>query len=130
MKHIIYISDFNVGEADSSAKAVARSGYANIGFELCRRLTEMGNEVKVLGLGYTGQEHLEKFSIIPCNTLQDAASYMNNLKFLWTDGGRDPQKGEGVNGVDRGPVIAALHLEAGERATHRGLKYICITPLE
>lgn len=130
MRHLIYISDFNMGGANSADQAVPRSGYANIGMELCRRLTEMGYEVKVLGLGYTGQEHWENFSIIPCNTLQDVANYMNNLKFLWLKDGDDPQKG---NGID--VVIAALDIHHFQEqifpiAQKLGLKYICITPLE
>lgn len=116
---LVYISDFNVGGSDSADKAVPRSGYANIGFELCRRLTEFGHNVKVLGMGYTGQEHNEKFSIIPCNTLQDTAGYLNNLKFMW--------------GIDA--VIVALDIHTYQEqlfpvAKQLELKYICITPLE
>lgn len=130
MKHIVYISDFNMGGANSADKAIPRSGYANIGMELCRRLTTLGYEVKVLGLGYTGQEHWENFSIIPCNNLQDAASYMNNLKFLWTGDGREPKDGKGIDAV-----IAALDIHNYQEnifpiTKNLGLKYICITPLE
>lgn len=119
MSKLVYISDFNVGGQDSAAQAVARSGYANIGFELCRRLVKLGHEVKVLGLGYTGQEHWENFSIIPCINTQDVAGYMNNLKFLW--------------GIDA--VIVALDIHYFQEqllppARQLGLKYICITPLE
>lgn len=116
---LIYISDFNVGGSDSAELAVARSGYANIGFELCRELTKFGHEVKVLGLGYTGQEHWENFSIIPCNTMQDAAGYMNNLKFMW-----NPDA-----------LICALDIHYFQEqifpaAKKLDLKYVCITPLE
>jgi glycosyltransferase involved in cell wall biosynthesis len=116
---LIYISDFNVGGADSAEKAVPRSGYANIGFELCRRLTNLGHEVKVLGIGYTGQEHFEKFSIIPCASLQDIVGYTNNLKFMW--------------GIDA--VIVAMDIHNFQesmfpKVKEMGLKYICITPLE
>jgi glycosyltransferase involved in cell wall biosynthesis len=119
MRKIVYISDFNVGGADSAERAVPRSGYANIGFELCRRLTNFGHDVKVLGLGYTGQEHFEKFSIIPCNSLQDVVGYANNLKFLW--------------GVDA--VIVAMDIHNYQESLfpqikQMGLKYVCITPLE
>ncbi len=116
---IIYISDFNMGGADSAEKSVPRSGYTNIGMELCRRLTEHGNEVMVLGLGYTGQEHNERFSIVPCTSLQDVVGYTNNLKFLW---------GAEV-------VIVALDIHHYQESIfpmvkQMGLKYICITPLE
>lgn len=118
-KHLIYISDFNLGDADSSKSANPRSGYANIGVELCRRLVSYGHEIKVLGLGYTGQEHHEKFSIIPCNSLQDVVGYTNNLKHLW--------------GVDA--VIVAMDINLFQESIfpmvkQMDLKYICITPLE
>jgi glycosyltransferase involved in cell wall biosynthesis len=108
-----------MGGQDSAERAVPRSGYANIGIELCRGLTKLGHEIKVLGLGYTGQEHWENYSIIPCATLQDVVGYANNLKFLW--------------GVDA--VIVALDIHQFQESIFpevkkMGLKYICITPLE
>lgn len=116
---LVYISDLNMGGADSAEDSVPRSGYANIAMELCRRLTEMGHEIKVLGLGYTGQEHREKFSIIPCNSLQDVVGYANNLKVQW--------------GAEA--VICALDIHQFQESIFPvikqiGLKYICITPLE
>lgn len=108
-----------MGGADSAETAVPRSGYANIGIELCRGLSKSGYEVKALGIGYTGQEHWEPFSIIPCNTLQDTAGYINNLKYLW--------------GID--VVVVALDIHNYQEklfpiAKKLELKYICITPLE
>ena len=119
MKRVIYVTDMNMGGADSAEQAVPRSGYANIGMELCRGLHNLGYEVKVLGLGYTGQEHGEPFSIIPCNTLQDTGGYMNNLKITW--------------GAEI--IIVALDIHRFQEsifpaARKLGLKYICITPLE
>src|SRR5512139_2725128 len=117
--HLIYISDFNMGGQSSAEQAIPRSGYANIGIELCRGLTKLGHETKVLGLGYTGQEHWENYSIIPCNSLQDVVGYVNNLKFLWK--------------VDA--VIVALDIHQYQESIFpmirkMGLKYVCITPLE
>ena len=117
--HIVYVSDFNMGGQDSAETAVPRSGYANIGLELCRKLVGFGHEVKVLGLGYTGQEHWENYSIIPCNSLQDVVGYTSNLKHLW--------------GVDA--VIVAMDIHQYQESIFpmvkkMGLKYICITPLE
>lgn len=119
MAKIIYITDMNVGGADSSEKANPRSGYANIGMELCRGLEKLGNDVRALGLGYTGQEHSEKFSIIPCQSLQDVAGYTNNLKYLV--------------GID--VVIVALDMHHFQEQIFPNIKkmeipYICITPLE
>lgn len=119
-----------MGGANSADQAVPRSGYANIGMELCRRLTGMGYDVKVLGLGYTGQEHNEPFSIIPCNTLRDAVNYMNNLKYLWVEGGRDSQKGKGIDAVIVALDIHNFQEQLFPVAKKLELKYICITPLE
>lgn len=119
MKHIIYITDMNMGGANSADQAVPRSGYSNIGIELCRGLHGLGYEVKILGLGYTGQEHGEPVSIIPCNTLQDTGGYLNNLSFMW--------------GIDA--VVVALDIHRFQESIFPAvkkleLKYICITPLE
>lgn len=108
-----------MGGSDSAERAIPRSGYSNIGMELCRRLASYGHDIKVLGLGYTGQEHWEKFSIVPCNNLQDVGGYMNNLKFKW--------------GVDA--VVCALDINHFQEqiypaAKQLELKYVCITPLE
>lgn len=118
-KKIIYVSDFNMGGANPADKAVPRSGYANIGIELCRGLEANGNTVRVMGLGYTGQEHNEKFSIVPCQSLQDVAGYINNIKFL--------------DGID--VVIVALDIHHFQEQLFPAIKkleipYICITPLE
>ena len=118
-KHIIYITDMNMGGSDSAEKAVPRSGYANIGIELCKKLDEFGNKVIVLGLGYTGQEHNNNFSIVPCSSLQDVAGYVNNLKFLWN--------------ID--VVIVALDIHHFQEQIFPAVKklelpYVCITPLE
>jgi len=118
-KHIIYVTDMNMGGADSSAQAVTRSGYSNIGIELSNGIVANGNEVKILGLGYTGQEHRSLFSIIPCASLQDVAGCINNMKILW--------------GIDA--VIVALdihHFQEQIFPTVQKLEipYICITPLE
>lgn len=115
---IIYISDFALGEIKNGV-ASARSGYSGIGMALCEELQKMGHEVKVLGLGYTGQEHQGTFSLIPCNNLQDAAGTMNNLKFFW-----QPDA-----------VIVALDINHFQEqffplAKQLSIPYICITPLE
>lgn len=118
---ILYVSDFSMGGMDSAEVAIPRSGYANIGMELCRRLAAMGHQVIVLGLGYTGQEHWENFSIVPCNTLQDAAGTMANL--------HHPQ----IWGAE--VVIVALDIHFFQEqlfpaAKQIDIKYVCITPLE
>lgn len=111
---IVYISDFSLGDGGAS-----RSGYSGIGMALCEELQKLGHEVKALGLGYTGQEHAGSFSLIPCNTPQDAAGTLNNLKYMW-----NPDV-----------VIVALDIHYFQEtffpvAQKLGMKYICITPLE
>lgn len=52
---IIFISDVDL----------RGSGYMNIAVNLCQDLTRRDYDLKVLGFGYTGQEHPYNFSIIP-----------------------------------------------------------------
>jgi GT2 family glycosyltransferase/glycosyltransferase involved in cell wall biosynthesis len=52
---IVYVSDFDL----------AGSGYANIARHLCSELSNKGEEVIVLGLGYNGDEHNYPFTVIP-----------------------------------------------------------------
>lgn len=118
-RNIIYISDLNMGGADSAEEAVARSGYANIAMELCRGMADHGYDVMVLGLGYTGQEYDEKFHIIPCASIQDIVGNMNNLKFMW----------------EADLVICAMDIHVYQEDIYPfsrklNLPYICITPLE
>lgn len=127
-KHIVYISDLNMGGADSAENAVPRSGYANIAMELCRGLAKRDCEVIVLGLGYTGQEFDEEFHIVPCANVQDIVGTMNNLKFMWIDETREAGKGVDV-------VICAMDIHFFQEqifpyTKKLSLPYICITPLE
>lgn len=115
---IAYISDFSLGEVKDGI-ATARSGYSGIGMALCQQLQLLGHDVKALGLGYGGQEHVGTFSLIPCNNPQDVAGTLNNLKFMW-----NPDV-----------VIVALDIHFFQEtfypvAKKLAMKYICITPLE
>lgn len=117
-KKILYISDLNMGGANSADQAVPRSGYCNIAIELCRRLSK-DNDVYVLGLGYTGQEHFDPFPIIPCNNLQDVIANAAALK----------------QAVNAEYVIVAMDIHQYQESIYPlmrqiGLKYMCITPLE
>lgn len=73
MKKIIYISDFDF-------KA---SGYFNLSIPLCTGLVEAGHEVKVLGLGYKGDNHTYPFSIIPVANFQEITAMMQNFTTMW-----------------------------------------------
>jgi glycosyltransferase involved in cell wall biosynthesis len=130
MKHVLYVTDMNMGGANSADSATPRSGYANIGIELCRRLVQMDTDVKVLGIFYTGQEHGENFPIVPCNSLQDVAGYINNLRFQWFDSDHDLEKGEGVDAVIVALDIHNFQEQLFPAVKGMSIKYICITPLE
>lgn len=128
MRHIIYISDLNMGGASSSEEAVARSGYSNIAMELCRGLSELDYEIMVLGIGYTGQEYDEKFHIVPVNDLQDIIGNLNNLKYMWVDETHEP--GKGVDAVICAMDIHVFQEQIFPYVKKLELPYICITPLE
>lgn len=72
-KKIIYISDFDF-------KA---SGYFNLSIPLCSGLIEAGHELKVLGLGYKGDNHTYPFSIIPAANFQEITAMMQNFTTIW-----------------------------------------------
>lgn len=59
------------------------SGYQNISTTLCEGLVGSGNEVKAIGLHYSGQEHDFPFSIIPAAGLREAFIILVNLRNLW-----------------------------------------------
>src|SRR3990167_6070253 len=107
-KKIIFVSDFNF----------RGSGYLNISVPICRHLSELGHEIKAIGLGYTGEEHPFSFSIIPCQGFWDAHAIINNLFHQWKPD----------------VVIVALDIPrlcdfyAGCKKL--GMKMIAITPLE
>lgn len=107
-KKIVFVSDFNF----------KGSGYLNIAIPLCRGLSDMGMEVKAVGLGYSGEEHLFDFTIIPCPSFSDAHAMVNNLHYQW-----NPDI-----------VIVALDIPYLAQFSHickgLGMKMIAITPLE
>ena len=59
------------------------SGYFNIIIPLCNGLAMKGHDVKAAGMGYKGEEHWNKFSIIPAANMKDVLVIIDNLKFLW-----------------------------------------------
>lgn len=58
------------------------SGYFYIFTNLAKGLAERGYEISVAGLGYMGEPHPFPFSVIPCQSLQDGISILQNLIFL------------------------------------------------
>lgn len=59
------------------------SGYFNITVSLCGGLAKLGHEVKIVGLGYHGEQHDFPFSIIPAQNFQEATVCTTNLYNLW-----------------------------------------------
>lgn len=107
-KKILYISDFDF----------KGSGYLNISIPICSNLSNLEYDVKCIGLNYKGEEHRLNFSIIPCNSFQDACAMLNNLKFQW-----NPDI-----------VIVAMDIPFQEKiaaiCNKVEIKMIAITPLE
>lgn len=108
MAKIVVLSDFNF----------SGSGYLNIVVPLCSGLASMGHDIKAIGLGYSGTEHILPFSIIPCASFSDAHAMMNNLIIQW----------------EAEIVITALDIPYIDKfnniAKQLGKKFIAITPLE
>lgn len=55
------------------------SGYYYISVPIFTKLVEMGHDVKIAGLSYTGQPHDYPFSIIPSKDTGDAGAIVHNL---------------------------------------------------
>lgn len=70
---IAWLSDFDLNG----------SGYFNISVPLCNGLIDKGHEVKAIGLGYRGNEHWNKFGIIPAGGIKEALAILQNLSLLW-----------------------------------------------
>ena len=59
------------------------SGYKNLSFPLLDGLTELGHEIIVTGLGYRGEEHHHKFSVIPARDFNEIFAMLQNLVNEW-----------------------------------------------
>lgn len=70
---VAWLSDFDL----------TGSGYFNISVPLCNGLVERGHDVKAVGLGYKGNEHFNKFGIIPAIDMKHALAVLQNLNLLW-----------------------------------------------
>lgn len=68
--NIVWISDFSS----------AGSGYRSITTPLCEGLSKLGFDIRVLGLGYKGEEHTHSFQIIPAATIQRAFMMLSEIR--------------------------------------------------
>jgi len=94
------------------------SGYSNLSVPLCTGLVNLGYDLKVIGLGYRGEEHHHPFGVIPAPNLMGAFSIIQNVYNLWR--------------YDL--LIVALDIPLQEKvlskAQGRPFKYIGIFPIE
>jgi len=108
MTKVVVVSDFSF----------KGSGYLNIMSPLCTHLSNLGYEIKAIGLGYTGEPHSLPFSIIPCNSIPDSRAMVNNLIIQW-------QADIVIVGMD-----IPLQFQYIDLVKQLGKKIISITPLE
>ena len=96
------------------------SGYANISTPVCTGLIERGHEVKVIGLGYNGEEHHFPFQLLPSRNLQEATASALNLQGDW----------------DAEVLVVAMDVPIQERIINdpylreRTMKYVGLFPIE
>lgn len=94
------------------------SGYMNLSVPLLDRLVERGHQVTCAGLGYKGEEHDHKYSIIPCRSFKEALGITQNVGMLL--------------GIDI--VVVALDITLQNEFTKamqgRQFPYVGIMPLE
>ena len=110
---ILFVTDFPAND----------SGYARISRPICNGLVDLGHEVKMVGISNHGEEHWNKFSVIPIGeNLQEIEAAIHNLSLLWV-----PEV-----------IVVALDIPMQEQVFARVrrdssssyMKYIAITPLE
>lgn len=96
------------------------SGYYYISTPIFTRLSQMGHEVRIVGLSYLGQEHTYPFQILPCKDTNDANAIVHNLCIM-------PHTSPDV-------IIVAMDIPLCmfffEKFSQYKKKFIAITPLE
>jgi glycosyltransferase involved in cell wall biosynthesis len=94
------------------------SGYASITTALGSRLSNLGHEVKILGLSYRGEEHNYNFSLIPCPGIKDAFAMLSNMQVLFK-----PDVIIGLSDIpNQDPIVKYV--------SQLKIPYICISPME
>lgn len=71
MKKIVVLTDMNP----------EGSGYLNIAIAIFSKLAK-DYDIRIVGLGYAGQEHTYPFSVIPCKDTNDAHVIVHNLNMI------------------------------------------------
>lgn len=94
------------------------SGYTYLMSPILQGMTELGHDVKIIGLSYDGSEHHYNFSAVPAATVQDSVAIAQNIVKLW-----NPDIF--LCGLD-----IPLQIQIKENLKDMTAKYIAITPLE
>jgi glycosyltransferase involved in cell wall biosynthesis len=107
---ILYLSDCDL----------KGSGYANICFALCTRLSNRGYDVQAIGLGYNAEEHHFPFRIAPCPNVSYIVPIISELR---------------QQGVEVEAIVTALDIPLQEAVLRqigpaRDIPYIGVFPLE
>jgi len=68
-KKVLWLSDFDL----------IGSGYLNLSTPLVAGLVEKGVDVRVIGMGYKGQQHDFPFQILPCRSANEAFAMVQNF---------------------------------------------------
>lgn len=63
--------------------SILGSGYKHISVPLCTGLSDLGHEVRAIGLDYDASEHWFNFQLLPAKTMQEAVSILSNLVKHW-----------------------------------------------
>ena len=108
-----------------SDMSIIGSGYLNIFVPLMQGLAQLDYEIKILGIGYKGEQHPYDFSIIPVASEQEVYAVAQNIYNGW-------DRGTDIAGFDA--MVVALDIPMQERILQRmkprPFKYVGIMPIE
>jgi glycosyltransferase involved in cell wall biosynthesis len=94
------------------------SGYFYLMSPILQGLSSQGYDIKVVGLGYTGEEHLFDYTIVPTKETSEGVATATNIIKLW-------KPDLFICGMD---ILLQVHIF--EQLSKLGIKYMAITPLE
>jgi glycosyltransferase involved in cell wall biosynthesis len=94
------------------------SGYYYLMTPIIEGLAYLGYDIKVVGVGYGGQEYDYNFSIVRADTIQDGVAISSNIIRMW-------KPDVFLCGFD-----IPLQIKIFETLSPLGIKYIAVTPLE
>lgn len=98
------------------------SGYATISQPICNGLVDLGNEVKMLAISNKGEEHFNKFGVIPIDNMQELHAGIHNMVVVW--------KPEVIIVAMDIPMHDNLINKVRSDDVSKDIPYIGITPME